>query len=280
MQKKLIRKSNKLKNKSQLKIPQPKILFISTYKQTNINSLGDINLYGKHKNAYNNRHNIKKSKSSYKDSLNENISESKINILIPDSLNNTKRSIIHNKIINASVHFYETLNNMNKKNLNNENDRNKNEEETKKIDYRYYTNYPMKDYLSNQNSIYSGNKNEKKYWLATYDKMMKKQKIIKILNYYSKDKKYEEIDIKEKLMQIKDFEIYFPQKSNQPLIKYTKNEFIFSKLYLLTLDNFNILLSYMNRIKINIKGNELNDIIIKGNYNKITDNNNFKYNIQ
>ena len=167
MQKKLIRKSNKLKNKSQLKIPQPKILFISTYKQTNnkkkndINSLGDINLYGKHKNAYNNRHNIKKSKSSYKDSLDQNISESKINILIPDSLNNTKRSIIHNKIINASVHFYETLNNMNKKNLNNENDRNKNEEETKKIDYKYYTNYPMKDYLSNQNSIYSGNKNEK-----------------------------------------------------------------------------------------------------------------------
>ena len=50
---------------------------------------------------------------------------------------------------------------MNKKNLNNENDRNKNEEETKKIDYKYYTNYPMKDYLSNQNSIYSGNKNEK-----------------------------------------------------------------------------------------------------------------------
>ena len=252
------KKSNELQNKSKLKIPQP-------------NKNNSINLHYKNKNSYNYKHNIKKSKSSYKDSLDENISESKANILIPDSLNNTKRSIIENKIINTSSNNYDTLNN--KKNID------KNEEETKKIDYRYYTNYPMKEYLSNQNLIHAEKKKKKKYWIATYDKMMKKQKLIKILNYYSKDKKYKDNDIKERLMQIKDFEIYFPQNSNQPLIKYNKNEFIFSKLYLLSLDNLNILLSYINRIKINIKENELENLIIKGNCKIFTENNNFKYNI-
>jgi hypothetical protein len=105
-------------------------------------------------------------KSTLKDSLDENISESKINILIPDSLNNTRRSIIENI--------------SDKKRNENE----KTEEETKKIDYRYYTNYPIKDFIDkniiNNNNI---NKEGKKYWLATYDTMMKKEKIIKILNY-------------------------------------------------------------------------------------------------
>lgn len=276
MQKKHIKKFNEIQNKAKLKIPQPNQIH-STNKKINNSQINKTILYYKQKKALLNNINIKKSRSIYKDSLDENISESKTNILIPDSLNNTKRSIKYNKIINISDNLFDSLNNKRKNDFS---EKNKNEEETKKIDYRYYTNYPMKDYLiNNQNSIYTENKKKKKYWLATYDKMMKKQKIIKILNYYSKDKKYEEKDIKEKLMEFKDFEIYFPQQSNHPLIKYKKNQTIFSKLYLLTLENLNILLSYMNRIKTNIKQNELDNIIIKGNYLIITENSNFKYNI-
>jgi hypothetical protein len=108
---------------------------------------------------------------------------------------------------------------------------------------------------------------------------MKKQKVIKILNYYYKKNKYKENDIKEKLMQIKDFDIYFPNNSNVPLIQYSKNNLIFVKLYLLTLENINIILSYINRIKININCNDIDKLIKKGNYQIISDNNNFKYNI-
>ena len=51
------------------------------------------------------------------------------------------------------------------------------DEDTNKIDYRYYPKIP--EIEANKN------KNNKYYWLATYDKLMKKSKIIKILNYYS-----------------------------------------------------------------------------------------------
>ena len=102
---------------------------------------------------------------------------------------------------------------------------------------------------------------------------MKKQKVIKILNYYYKKNKYKENDIKEKLMQIKDFDIYFPNNSNVPLIQYSKNNLIFVKLYLLTLENINIILSYINRIKININCNDIDKLIKKENYQIISDNN-------
>ena len=48
---------------------------------------------------------------------------------------------------------------------------------TNKIDYRYYPKIPEIE----------GNvdKNNTLYWLATYDKLMKKSKIMKILSYYS-----------------------------------------------------------------------------------------------
>ena len=48
---------------------------------------------------------------------------------------------------------------------------------TNKIDYRYYPRIPEIE----------GNvdKNNTLYWLATYDKLMKKSKIMKILSYYS-----------------------------------------------------------------------------------------------
>ena len=266
MQKKHLKKVNAFPSKTKLNIPQPKKIN-SVNKKININLINNANFYFNQHNSHLDSIFNRKSK-IYKDSLDENISESKTNILIPDSLNNTKRSIKENTNRN---------NNLNKE----ESDKNINEEETKKIDYRYYTNYPLKDYLNNNYNNFNieEKKRNKIFWIATYDKMMKKQKLIKILNYYSKNKKYEENDIKEKLIQIKDFEIFFPNQSHNPFIYYNQKGIIFTKLYLLNLENINILLSYMNRIKINIKENELDKLIIKGDYKIISENNNFKYNI-
>ena len=287
MKKKEIKNFNEQQNKLKLKIPQPN-KYYSIKKSSIYNPIVSIKL--NNRQSIQNMINKKAKKSMFKDSLDENISESKTNILIPDSLNNTKNSIIIDTIRNTS----NTLNNLSnnsdrmkikQKNIN-ENKNNK-EEETKKIDYRYYTNYPIKE-IFNKNKIKNiknnddedeGEGEEKLYWLATYDKLMKKQKIIKILNYYYKKNKYKENDIKEKLMQIKDFDIFFPNNSNVPLIQYSKNNLIFVKLYLLTLENINIILSYINRIKININCNDIDKLITKGNYQIISDNNNFKYNI-
>ena len=287
MKKKEFKIFNEQQNKLKLKIPQPN-KYYSIKKSPVYNPIVSIKL--NNRQSIQNTINKKRKKSMFKDSLDENISESKTNILIPDSLNNTKNSIIIDTIRNISNNNNLSNNSdrakINKKNINDE-DKNKNskkEEETKKIDYRYYTNYPIKEIFNKNKDNNSKNNNneddeEKLYWLATYDKLMKKQKVIKILNYYYKKNKYKENDIKEKLMQIKDFDIYFPNNSNVPLIQYSKNNLIFVKLYLLTLENINIILSYINRIKININCNDIDKLIKKGNYQIISDNNNFKYNI-
>ena len=283
MKKKELKNFNEQQNKLKLKIPQPN-KYYSIKKSSGYNPIVSIKL--NNRQSKQNMINKKSKKSMFKDSLDENISESKTNILIPDSLNNTKNSIIIETIRNTSNNNNLSNNsdrikeNKNKKNEND--DKNKKEEVTKKIDYRYYTNYPIKEIFNKNkvNCINNNNEEETKlYWLATYDKLMKKQKIIKILNYYYKKNKYKENDIKEKLMQIKDFDIFFPNNSNIPLIQYSKNNLIFVKLYLLTLENINIILSYINRIKININCNDIEKMIIKGNYQIISDNHNFKYNI-
>ena len=283
MKKKELKNFNEQQNKLKLKIPQPN-KYYSIKKSSGYNPIVSIKL--NNRQSKQNMINKKSKKSMFKDSLDENISESKTNILIPDSLNNTKNSIIIETIRNTSNNNNLSNNsdrikeNKNKKNEND--DKNKKEEVTKKIDYRYYTNYPIKEIFNKNkvNCINNNNEEETKlYWLATYDKLMKKQKIIKILNYYYKNNKYKENDIKEKLMQIKDFDIFFPNNSNIPLIQYSKNNLIFVKLYLLTLENINIILSYINRIKININCNDIDKMITKGNYQIISDNHNFKYNI-
>lgn len=283
MKKKEIKNFNEQQNKLKLKIPQPN-KYYSIKKSTIYNPIVSIKL--NHRQSIQNMINKKSKKSVFKDSLDENISESKTNILIPDSLNNTKNSIIIETIRNTSNNNNLSLSNNSDREKENKNkekdDKNNKEEETKKIDYRYYTNYPIKEIFNKNKGKYKNANNEeeeKVYWLATYDKLMKKQKIIKILNYYSKKNKYKENDIKEKLMQIKDFDIFFPNNSNVPFIQYSKNNLIFVKLYLLTLENINIILSYINRIKLNINCNDIDKMITKGNYQIISDNNNFKYNI-
>ena len=85
------------------------------------------------------------------------------------------------------------------------------------------------------------------YWLATYDKLMKKSKIAKILNYYSDSLSHKESEIfiiedansdykeeefkerikkmnkkytfKEKTMIIQGYEIYFVKKHGKPFIR-------------------------------------------------------------
>ena len=221
-----------------------------------------------------NNHQKINDENNFKDSLDENISSSRTNLLIPDSLNNSKTSIIVN-----SEEIYSAFNDDNKNNLNPFDKDNDKTENTKKIDYRYYTNYPIKDYLTNKDNC---NNNESHFfWLATYDKLIKRKKIMKILNYYYKENKLNETDIKEKLMIIKDFEIFFPKNSNKPLIKYSKNGCIFVKLYLLTLNDMNIILSYINRLTLEISRNILDKTRKKGNFEIITDkkSNNFTYNL-
>ena len=138
------------------------------------------------------------------------------------------------------------------------------EEKTNKIDYRYYPNIPEIEV----------NENIKKYyWLATYDKLMKKSKIAKILNYYYDtlsqketenyaDNDYQEEDNEKKLkfinekynfiektMIIEGYEIYFVKKHGKPFVRQNKGEKLFIKLYLLTLEQINQIFSYINRLE-------------------------------
>ena len=144
MKKKEFKIFNEQQNKLKLKIPQPN-KYYSIKKSPVYNPIVSIKL--NNRQSIQNTINKKRKKSMFKDSLDENISESKTNILIPDSLNNTKNSIIIDTIRNISNNNNLSNNSdrakINKKNINDE-DKNKNskkEEETKKIDYRYYTNY-------------------------------------------------------------------------------------------------------------------------------------------
>ena len=238
----------------------------------------------------------KQIENNFKDSLEGSISESKTNLLIPDSLNNTKSSI--GNLIQKKNNKKKNINeidinrNNNDKIENKEKDSlwvNNNEENTKKIDYRFYTNYPIVII----NNIYDNRKKENnKYWFAVYDKLIKRKKILKILNYYNKDRNKNkqkinndlnegnEESIKEQLLIIKDFDIYFMKEENKPFIKYIKGNCIFTKLYLLTLEEINTILNYINRYKLSISCSDINSLQKKGNFQKLNDNyKNFPYNM-
>ena len=234
--------------------------------------------------------NNKHMENNFKDSLEGSISESKTNIFIPDSLNNTKSSIgnITKKKIPKKNRMNDSKNKNNISNNNLENDEKSsgknNEESTKKIDYRFYTNYPI--FIIN-NNVKSKEEEKNKYWLAVYDKLMNRKKLIKILNYYDKEINHNDINnnineesIKEQLLIIKDFDIYFMKQSNKPFIKYIKGNCIFTKLYLLTVDQINLVLNYINRYKLSFTKNDIKMLNIKGNYQKLNENyKNFPYNM-
>ena len=143
------------------------------------------------------------------------------------------------------------------------------DDDTNKIDYRYYPKIPEIE----------GNvdKNKSLYWLATYDKLMKKSKIMKILSYYSDSLSHKESEIfviedansdykeeeskqrlkqlnekynfKEKTMIIQGYEIYFVKKHGKPFVRQKKDGKIFVKLYLLSLEQINKIFSYINRLE-------------------------------
>ena len=152
------------------------------------------------------------------------------------------------------------------------------DDDTNKIDYRYYPKIPEIEGKVDKNKLL--------YWLATYDKLMKKSKIMKILSYYSdsfsqkeseifviedanSDYKEEEskerfkqlnekYNFKEKTMVIQGYEIYFVKKHGKPFVRQKKGGKIFIKLYLLSLEQINQIFSYINRLEYKKYINNLN----------------------
>ena len=151
-------------------------------------------------------------------------------------------------------------------------------DDTDRIDYRYYPKIP---------EIESTKDNNKFYWLATYDRLMKKSKIIKILNYYtdinnqeSNDKKLydEKYNFKEKSLVIKGYEIYYLENFNKPFIRPNKDGKIFIKLYLFNIEQINKIYSYINRLEYKFYINDLDKIHEKDLYQNIINQNKSKYN--
>ena len=143
------------------------------------------------------------------------------------------------------------------------------DDDTNRIDYRYYPKIPEIEGNVDKNKTF--------YWLATYDKLMKKSKLIKILSYYSDSLSQKETEIfviedaqsnykeeeskerlkhlnekynfKEKTMVIQGYEIYFVKKHGKPFVRLKKEGKLFIKLYLLSMEQINQIFSYINRVE-------------------------------
>ena len=50
------------------------------------------------------------------------------------------------------------------------------------------------------------------------------------------------------------------KEENKPFIKYIKGNCIFTKLYLLTLEEINLILNYINRYKLSITSSNINSL--------------------
>ena len=138
---------------------------------------------------------------------------------------------------------------------------------TVKIDYKYYSNFPNIKYIYEyfeKNHI----SKDSYCWLATYDKLMKRKKLIKILKFYGNT--LDESKIIEKCIKIENFELFYNSNYDKPLIKPGKN-FILVKLYLLNNDQLNIIFNYLNRVNTKLNINEINNYrnndFYKGKYN-------------
>jgi len=159
-----------------------------------------------------------------------------------------------------------------------------NQRSTNKIDYRYIKKCPIKEIISSYKNKESDNnikeKENQQFWFATYGKLMKTKHLIKILNYYNNNPLepskniYSNINLKEKTLIIRDFDIYFYENSNKPFIKYSKGGTIYTKLYLLTLKEISLIFSYINRVEYNINYDILNYLQRKGTFKIINNNSN------
>ena len=159
-----------------------------------------------------------------------------------------------------------------------------NQRSTNKIDYRYIKKCPIKEIISSYKNKESDSnikeKENQQFWFATYGKLMKTKHLIKILNYYNNNPLepskniYSNINLKEKTLIIRDFDIYFLENSNKPFIKYSKGGTIYTKLYLLTLKEISLIFSYINRIEYKINYDILNYLQRKGTFKIINNNSN------
>ena len=196
-----------------------------------------------------------------------------------NEINNSEKIKNNNKVTTPKNR------NKKRKNYSPKNNKNKSpkdqisQDSTNKIDYRYIKRRPIKEmimpYKNEEKEI---NKDEQLFWFATYDKLMKTKYLLKIFNYYN-NKPFEshqklKLDLKEKTLVIKDFEIYFYENSNKPFIRYEKGGTIYTKLYLLTLKQINQIFSYLNRIDYKINYDILNYLQRKGTFQIINDNSN------
>lgn len=134
-------------------------------------------------------------------------------------------------------------------------EKNNEDKETCKIDYKYQSKFidakNINEFLQRNNIC----KNEY-CWLAVYDKLIKRKKIIKILKFYGN--MLDESKLIEKCLKIDNFELFYNYNYNKPLIRPGKN-FILVKLYLLSNEQINILSNYLNRVNIKININEINN---------------------
>ena len=196
-----------------------------------------------------------------------------------NEINNSEKIKNNNKVTTPKNR------NKKRKNYSPKNNKNKSpkdqisQDSTNKIDYRYIKRRPIKEmimpYKNEEKEI---NKDEQLFWFATYDKLMKTKYLLKIFNYYN-NKPFEshqklKLDLKEKTLVIKDFEIYFYENSNKPFIRYEKGGTIYTKLYLLTLKQINQIFSYLNRIDYKINYDILTYLQRKGTFQIINDNSN------
>ena len=136
-------------------------------------------------------------------------------------------------------------------NFKNKIDLNSKEKSTSKIDYRHYKTYPIKEILPF--SIQNLEKRPKEYcWLVCYDKLMKAKKILKILNFGIKNNEkpiYTENNLKIKFLKIPDYEIFFVKGYDKPFVRPKQDSFILTKLYLLSIQEINKILNYINKTK-------------------------------
>ena len=196
----------------------------------------------------------------FKDSLEGSYNISKTNILIPDSLNNTRNSLINSLISHQDDYTEEKTKECTKAKLKQNSKQNSSEknniidygEETKKISYKYITNYPLKN-LHNQN--------ENLYWYATYDKLLSKKNLLYILNYYQpSNNNYD--NMKEKTLIINDFSLSIDENTTKPFIYYNKGDYIFVKLYLMSLKDINKIFNFLNKVEhtLNQENIEFNNV--------------------
>lgn len=190
---------------------------------------------------------------TFRDSLEgSRITVSKESILLPDSLNNTQ-ILSNNPEPNRKENSKKMINDI------------KNEEEmTKKISYKYISNYPTPNI-----NIEVKEKASKFFWFAAYDKLMNEKKITKIIKFYTG--KEPTTEIKSKVMTIKDFELII--KKNMFFIQKKKSGYIFVKIFYLDINTINMIFNYLNRIECSIP----QDIFVfnnsLGNYSKINHKN-------